>query len=105
MHKAALVAITLALVLNGASAFAQGPSQSGPQNPAMKSQDANNSGMPVKGANSFTMSEARSHIEGKGYTHVTMLKKDNAGVWRGMAMKDGQKVHVSLDYQGNVNTD
>jgi hypothetical protein len=51
------------------------------------------------------MSEARSHIMGKGYTHVTMLKKDGTGVWRGMAMKNGQRVHVSLDYQGNVNTD
>jgi hypothetical protein len=49
------------------------------------------------------MSEARSHIMGQGYTHVTMLKKDGAGVWRGMAMKGGQRVHVSLDYQGNVN--
>lgn len=105
MHKAALAATTLALVLNGAVAFAQTPAQSGPQNPAVKSEDTNNSGAPVKGANSFTMSEARSHIEGQGYTNVTKLKKDSAGVWRGMAMKNGQKAHVSLDYQGNVNTD
>jgi cell envelope opacity-associated protein A len=105
MHKAALVATTLALALHGAEAFAQAPAQSGPQNPAVKSEDSNNSNMPVKGANSFTMSEARSHIMDKGYTHVTMLKKDNAGVWRGMAMKDGQKVKVSLDYQGNVNAE
>lgn len=102
MHKAALVATTFALALNGASAFAQ-PAQSGPQNPAVKTEQGNNSNMPVKGANSFTMSEARSHIMGQGYTHVTMLKKDSAGVWRGMAMKDGQTVHVSVDYQGNVN--
>lgn len=105
MHKAALVATTLALALHGASAFAQAPAQSGPQNPAMKSAETNNSNMPVKGANSFTMSEARSHIEGQGYTNVTKLKKDNAGVWRGMAMKSGQQVNVSLDYQGNVNAD
>jgi hypothetical protein len=69
----------------------------------MKSEDSNNSSMPVKGANSFTMGEARSHIMDKGYTGVTGLKKDSAGVWRGMAMKDGQRVHVSVDYQGNVN--
>jgi hypothetical protein len=105
MHKAALVATTLALVLNGAAAFAQAPAQSGPQNSAVKSEDSNNSSTPVKGANSFTMSEARSHIEGKGYTKVTALKKDSTGVWRGMAMKSGQEVHVSLDYQGNVNAD
>lgn len=42
---------------------------------------------------------------GQGFTHVTMLKKDNAGVWRGTAVKDGQAVHVSVDYQGNVNAD
>ena len=105
MLKAALVATTLALALNGASAFAQAPAQSGPQNPAVKTEQGNNSNMPVKGANSFTISEARSHIIGRGYTRVTMLKKDDAGVWRGMAMKDGQTVHVSVDYQGDVNAD
>lgn len=105
MHKAALAATTLALVLNGTIAFAQTPAQSGPQNPAVKSEDTNTSSAPVKGANSFTMSEARSHIEGRGYTKVTKLRKDHAGVWRGMATKDGHKVHVSVDYQGNVTTD
>jgi hypothetical protein len=103
MHRAALVAMTLALALNGASAFAQTPAQSGPQNPAVKTESGNNSNMPVKGANSFTMAEARSHIMGQGYTQVTGLKKDSAGVWRGTAMKDGQRVPVSVDYQGNVN--
>jgi hypothetical protein len=63
----------------------------------------NNSDMPVKGANSFTMSEAQSRITDKGYTHVDALKKDSNGVWRGTATKDGQRVHVSVDYQGNVN--
>lgn len=105
MPKVALAAATLAIVLNGAAAFAQAPAQSGPQNPAMKSTETNNSSTPVKGANSFTKSEARSHIEGQGYTGVTGLKKDSTGVWRGMAMKNGQKTHVSLDYQGNVNAD
>jgi cell envelope opacity-associated protein A len=71
----------------------------------MKSEDSNNSNMPVKGANSFTMGEARSHIVAQGYTDVSALKKDSAGVWRGAAMKDGQRVHVSVDYQGNVNAD
>jgi hypothetical protein len=85
-------------------AFAQDtPAQSGPANPAVKSTDANNSSMPVAGANSFTKGEAKSHIEAKGYTHVAKLKKDKDGVWRGMAMKDGQSGPVSLDYQGNVN--
>ncbi len=87
-------------------AFAQTamtPAQNGPQNPAVKSMNQNNASMPVAGANSFTMAEAKSHIEDKGYTQVGELKKDKNGIWRGMAMKDGKSVPVSLDYQGNVN--
>jgi len=85
-------------------AFAQDmPAQSGPANPAVKSADANNSSTPVAGANSFTKAEAKSHIEAKGYTHVTHLKEDKSGVWRGIATKEGQSGPVSLDYQGNVN--
>jgi hypothetical protein len=100
-----LFAVTAAAVTLCASiAFAQDmPAQSGPQNPAVKSTDQNNSSAPVAGANSFTMSEARSQIEAKGYTHVRHLKKDSSGVWRGTAMKDGQSGPVSVDYQGNVN--
>jgi hypothetical protein len=103
MHQAALVATTLALALYGASAVAQTPAQPGPQNPAIKTDTGNNSSMPVKGANSFTMGEAKSHIMEKGYTHVSALKKDSQGVWRGTAMKNSQSVNVSVDYQGNVN--
>ena len=57
---------------------------------------------PVPGANSFTMREARTRIGRAGYTGVQALKKDNAGIWRGTAMKDGKSVPVALDYQGNV---
>lgn len=77
--------------------------QQGPQNPAIKGMHENNAAVPVKGANSFTRSEAKSQIEAKGYTHVAKLKKDENGVWRGMAMKDGTAGSVSVDYQGNVN--
>jgi hypothetical protein len=37
-----------------------------------------------------------------GFADVTNLKKDDNGVWRGRAMKGGQMVDVSVDYQGNV---
>ena len=37
-----------------------------------------------------------------GFTNVSNLKKDETGVWRGRATKDGKTVDVSLDYQGNV---
>ena len=30
------------------------------------------------------------------------FQKDDSGVWRGKAMKDGKSVDVSLDFQGNV---
>lgn len=102
MRNAMLAATGLLLVFT-VNASAQTPAQSGPQNPAVHTNDSNNSSAPVKGSNSFTMAEAQSRISDKGYTHVSVLKKDANGVWRGMATKDGQRVSVSVDYQGNVN--
>lgn len=58
--------------------------------------------MPVAGANSFTEAQARSRIESKGFADVKELKKDNDGIWRGTAMRDGKSTSVSLDFQGNV---
>jgi hypothetical protein len=99
-----MVRIAAAFAFISSAAFAQNmPAQSGPQNPAVKSMTDNNSSTPVAGANSFTKGEATKQIEAKGYTHVTRLKKDDSGVWRGMAMKDGHKGPISVDYQGNVN--
>ena len=100
MRHIVLTAAALSLVAS--AAFAQ-PAQQGPQNPAVKSMNQNNSSTPVAGANSFTMGEARKQIEARGYTHVARLKKDKSGVWRGMATKDGQSGPISVDYQGNVN--
>ncbi|MBC7799521.1 MAG: PepSY domain-containing protein, partial [Gemmatimonadaceae bacterium] len=57
---------------------------------------------PVPGANSFTEGQARSRIEERGFAQVTDLKKDDQGVWRGTAMKDGKSVTVAMDYQGNI---
>ncbi len=57
---------------------------------------------PVSGANSYTLGEARSRITDKGFSNVSDLKKDDKGVWRAAAMKDGKPVSVALDYQGNV---
>ena len=56
----------------------------------------------MAGANSFTEAQARSRITDEGFTRVGELRKDNDGVWRGAAMRDGKSVQVSLDYQGNV---
>ena len=61
-----------------------------------------NAPMPAKGANSFTMHEAKRRIEKDGFSKVTHLVKDNNGVWRGQAQKDGSAAPVWLDYKGNV---
>ena len=72
------------------------------QTPAVKSPSENNPAAPVPGANSFTEGQAKSRIEGAGYTEVSGLKKDDNGVWTGNAKKGGQSVTVKVDFQGNV---
>ncbi|WP_368045428.1 hypothetical protein [Pseudoroseomonas cervicalis] len=59
---------------------------------------------PAEGANSFTEGQARSRIEAAGYTDVRDLRKDDQGVWRGRAMRNGTQADVGLDFQGNVVT-
>lgn len=85
------------------SALAQTPpANDGPGNRAVNQPNTNNPGAPVAGANSFTEGQAKSRIEGSGYTNVSGLRKDDSGVWRGKASKDGKSTDVSLDFQGNV---
>jgi hypothetical protein len=98
-----ILAAACTVLLTAGVASAQTDSQNGPQNPAVKGMHDNNASAPVAGANSFTMSQAKSQIEAKGYTHVMHLKKGEDGVWRGTATKDGHSTQVSVDYQGNVN--
>lgn len=57
---------------------------------------------PVAGSNSFTEGQARSRIEAAGFANVTELRKDDQGVWRGRAMRNGSAVAVGVDFQGNV---
>jgi hypothetical protein len=95
----------LAFIAVGAVAQAQTPpAKDGPQNSAINSSDSSNRQVnaPVAGRNSFTEGEARSRIEKMGFSNVSNLKKDDKGVWRGRAMKDGKTIDVSVDYQGNV---
>jgi len=61
-----------------------------------------NAMQPAHGANSFTMAQAKNRIESEGFSNVTNLRKDNDGVWRGQAQKDGSSAHVWLDYKGNI---
>lgn len=96
MKRALVIAISIAL---SSGAVAQTPPASPrPEMPAANS-PAN---MPAKGANSFTQAQAKSRIEGMGFTNVTGLEKDKDGVWRGKAMKAGASHDVAVDYKGNV---
>ena len=85
-------------------AGAEAPAASGPGNPAIKTTEGNNPNAtaPVAGANSFTENEAKTRIESRGFTNIAELKKDDQGIWRGKAQKDGKAVEVALDFQGNV---
>ena len=59
-------------------------------------------GAPLKGANSFTEGQAKDRAVAYGATDVVSLKKDDNGVWRGMAKQDGKSGEVAIDYKGNV---
>lgn len=72
----------------------------GDRNQAVATTDAN-APQPARGANSFSSGEARRRLERNGFQGVGDLRKDNGGVWRGSATKDGQPVRVWLDYKGN----
>jgi hypothetical protein len=105
MRKSLVIAAMLAFAAGGAIAQTQNPpAKDGPQNSAINTESSSNRQVnaPVAGANSFTEGEAKSRIEKMGFANVADLKKDDNGVWRGRAMKDGKMVDVSLDYQGNV---
>lgn len=108
MIQYALAAALYGIAAAGAftpGAFAQTAApatREAPANPAINSTGPNNPGAPAPGANSFTEAQARARIEAQGYTSVSQLTKDADGIWRGAAMRNGQKVEVALDYQGNV---
>jgi hypothetical protein len=59
-------------------------------------------GAPVAGRNSFTADQARRRILAAGYADVAVLRLDENGIWRGVAVRAGTPVNVALDYQGNV---
>jgi hypothetical protein len=81
---------------------AQGKSAAGGNsNQAVATTDAN-ANQPAKGSNSFTEGQAKSRLESNGFSNVGALKKDNDGIWRGTASKDGRQSNVWLDYKGNA---
>lgn len=98
----------ITLFLAGAAAcsvHAQSAPVGGPDargNSPIKHAHTINAGSATPGANSFTQSQARRHIEHLGYTDVSALTKGKDGVWRGTAMRGGLPVDVALDFKGNV---
>jgi putative membrane protein len=78
------------------------PAATSSTTPAATTTDTTNPSAPVPGANSFTEDQAKSRIQDAGYTNVSALTKDDQGIWRGQASKDGKNTPVALDYQGNV---
>ena len=80
------------------------PNTTGPShNPSVAAtSNANDTVAPANGSNSFTEAQAKDRIGQRGYSNVSDLSKDDAGVWRGNAQHSGNDVKVWLDYKGNV---
>ncbi len=49
-----------------------------------------------------TAADARKKIEAAGYRNVGNLKKGCDNAWHGVAVKDGESVHVVLNPEGKV---
>ncbi len=98
-----MAALALACTIGTASAqnTTTDPANPPADKPARET-PANATNPPLPGANSFTEAQARDRIAAAGFQEVKDLKKDDQGVWRGMARKGDQQVNVALDYRGNV---
>jgi putative membrane protein len=103
MHTLFLLSVAALLATSSLTQAQQDrPGGSSSTTPAVRSPNTTNPQAPVPGANSFTEGQAKSRIESKGFSQVSGLQKDDQGIWRGKAMKDGKSVDVSVDFQGNV---
>lgn len=97
-----LICASIAALTLATGAFAQGePAKS---TSTIKTAHTVNDGGAEAGRNSFTQRQAREHIAKSGFTGVSALTKDDDGVWRGAAHKNGHLVKVALDFKGNVST-
>src|SRR5262245_56287000 len=57
---------------------------------------------PAVRGNLFTEQQARNHLYHLGYTSVSVLSKDENGVWHGSASKDGKTLNVAVDIKGTA---
>ena len=86
---AAVVATGLCVPAMAESANSASPTQTAEVKPAVR-------------GNLFTEQQARAHLTHLGYTNVSELAKDENGVWRGSATKDGKTLSVAVDVKGTV---
>ena len=97
-----VLSAAIACALAAPALAEQAPPKDQPGNAAVNTTETPQPDAPVKGANSFTESQAAERIQAKGFGEVKGLAKDDDGIWRGKATRDGKPVDVSLDFQGNV---
>lgn len=107
MTRVTMTAISLSIALIGGAL-----GQTGAPAPSIGTPPAGRSGTtsppainaaPLEpGANSFTEAQARARLEEAGLTSVADLKKDEQGIWRGRATRNGTSVSVGVDFRGNV---
>jgi len=83
-------------------AATMGTQSSSSQTPKVTVGDKPDQVPPLPGANSFTEDQAKGRIQDAGFADVSKLTKDDQGIWRGQANKDGKNTTVALDYKGNV---
>lgn len=99
----AVLALAASVALITAAVAQPKPANPDPSTPAVTAPNSpNNPGAPAAGANSFTEGQAKSRLEGNGFSNISGLTKDQQGVWRGKGSKGGKTVDVSVDYQGNI---
>ena len=87
------------------SSTTQPANSSGSSNPAVTHKPADSpqtTGTVEPGANSFTEAQTRSRLEAQGFSNVAELRKDDQGIWRGKAQRDGKSISVAIDYKGTV---
>jgi putative membrane protein len=99
MYLPKLVALTAAVSF---ACLCSAAAQTSPTAPPASTMSKATETPPLPGANSFTEGQAKDRMEEAGFTQVSNLKKDDNGIWRGSAMKDGKQVSVALDFRGNV---
>jgi putative membrane protein len=59
-------------------------------------------GAPLDGATSFSDGQASDRISAAGMMTPAGLAKDDKGIWRGTAKKDGKSVSVAVDFKGTL---